>query len=132
MSDVNIEISKDVVQGIIEKKISAAVLEAFTDKDELVRKMINLALTRKVNHNGLVSSSSYDNKFDLIDVLFSKALKEAAESAIKDAIEKHQPQLRAAIEKELGRKQSALAKLMVANMNDSLGGYNFKLEVEPK
>ena len=129
MGDVSIEVSKEVVNGIIEKKIEAAVVEAFTDKDEMVRNMVNLALTRKVSSDGTPSRSSYDNKFTLIDVLFSKALKEAAEEAIKKNIEANQDKLEAALMKELKRQNSKIARMMVANMQGSLGKYNFQLNI---
>jgi len=132
MSDVNIEVSKDVVEGIIRKKIEAGIVDAFTDKQELIRNMVNLALTRKVDSNGKVSASSYANKFDLFEILFSKALKEEAEVAIKAAIEKHKATIQKHVETEISRKKGTLAKLMVANLSDSLGQYNFKLDISPK
>ena len=129
-SNVNVEISEDLVKPIIQAKIQAAIVtEMSKDKDGLLEAMVNGAMTQKVNDDGRRVKDSYYNKTPFIEVLCKNAIQEAAREAMKDFIEENKPLIKEKIKKELTRKNSMMAKAvvdgMVKNMQTS---WNFKVD----
>lgn len=89
MSDiVSLNISKEVVTPIVEQHIKNAVVEAFGGRDQIISKVLDEILNKKVNREGKVSSYSSDNTYRYIDVLLTQKIEEAVRTELEVQITK--------------------------------------------
>lgn len=108
------EVDEKMVEPIIRDQIAAAVVSQLGNTDELVAKMVRLALSVKVNSDGVPDKYSSYNKHDFVEAIAGKAIREAATQAIRQIVEDQKPQIQAAIEGELRRAPKKTAKAILA------------------
>ena len=87
MSDnsmVSLKVDEQMVSKILEKQIQAAIVAQLGNQDKLIEKAVGVALSEKVSDNGTVSKYSSDNKYDFLEVLATKSVREAATEALKE------------------------------------------------
>lgn len=106
MSTVTVEVSKDLVNPIIEEKIKGAMLEALGGTDKVVAMVIDRMLHEKVDEHGKKTGYSYQDKFSLIDVALKQAIWTAAKEALNEFIAENKPQLKAELLKQLRTAKS--------------------------
>ena len=108
MSDqVDIKISEDLVRGIIETKVHAAISEALSSKSSVVEQVVTAALTMKVDRTGKISNYSHENKFDFLDILCRNVIQDAALAAVKKWATERQDVLEAQFQKALQTKKTS-------------------------
>ena len=131
MSDLNIAISKELVEPVIREKISAAIVSQLGDAEEVMRKAIEIALNEKVNVKGVKSNRSYDNQYPFMEVLASNAIRDAAREAVKDWVEEKRPMIEKAVRTRLNRSQAKIAKVLVDSFAEkATSEYALKLDMK--
>lgn len=131
MSDVNIAISNDVIKGIIQNKIAAAVAQALgANEIQVLETIIDRALSVKVDHQGN-ASSGYRSDIPLLEWLCKEAVTNAAKAAVADWLKLQEPKIKAAIHKQLARNSASIAEQFVASMQEQVKNqYGFRIEAK--
>lgn len=114
------EVDEKMVEPIIRDQIAAAVVSQLGNTDELVSRMVHLALSVKVNSDGKKDQYSHYNKFDFVEAVAGKAIREAATSAIQQIVEEQKPLIQSAIEDELRRAPKKTAKAILSAFLDGM------------
>jgi len=128
MSDVNLSISKELVQPIIEAKINAAVCEALSGQQSIVSSVVEKVLSMKVDSEG--KYSSYNSSIPFIQWLCQDAIKQAAIAAVKDYLSNSKEMLVVEVRKAIVKNQKNIAVGMVdAVMKASTDSYRMKIDV---
>ena len=104
---IDIKVSEDLVKGILESKVQAAITEALSKDQGIVESVVHAALSCKVNADGKRSTYDSENKFTYLDALCKKTIQAAAESAIKKWAEERQKSLEAEFLKQLQTKKTS-------------------------
>jgi hypothetical protein len=107
------EVDENLVAPIIRDQIAAAVVTQLGNTDELIRRMVHLALTVKTQSDGTISKYSSDNRYDFVEAISAKAIREAAQSAVQKIVEDQKPAIQAAIEAELKRAPKKTAAAII-------------------
>ena len=118
---MKIDVGENIVEPIIRDQIAAAVAAHLGNPEEMIRKLVAVALNVKVNQNGIVSSSSYDNKYNFLEALAGKAIREATTLALEKIIAEQAPTIQAAIEDELRKRPKKTAASIMAAFIDING-----------
>ena len=111
MGDVNLSISKEVVEPIIEAKVNAAVCEALGGSHDIVSDVVTKMLNMKVDDKG--KYSSYSSNLTFIQWLCRNAIRDAATAAIKNYINSANDKIVKAVESHLNKKTKSVAVGMV-------------------
>ena len=118
MSDVvSINVGDDVVKPIIEKQIQADIIAKLGNTDKFIEQVVSLALSKKVDDKGNVSTSSYENRNDLIEVLSRNAIAACAKEIINEWLSENKNKIKDALVKELNsprRKKAITAAFLTA------------------
>lgn len=109
MSSVECNISEDLVKPIIEAKIKATMVEVLGAAPRLVEEVVGAILNTKVNAEGKVSSSSYDNKHKFIDAVLMQAIQESCREAVKEFVTQKRPLIEAEVQRQLATKKNMTA-----------------------
>jgi DNA-binding protein YbaB len=129
----SISIDKDLVKGIVEKQIQAAIVEAMGDPKKYMEAMVHMALHQKVDRTGKVSSYSSDNKYDYIDKVLEAAISEAANEAVKVWIKVNAESMKEALIIELDKEatKNAIIQALIASAVNSFNEWKFNCTVAP-
>ena len=106
---MKIDVGENIVEPIIRDQIAAAIAAHLGDSEEIVRTLVASAMKAKVNANGVVSSSSYENKYNFLEALCGKAIRNAATKALEVIVEEQAPVIQSAIEEELRKRPKKTA-----------------------
>jgi len=119
---VDVKISEDLVRGIIETKVQAAITEALSPQKGIVERVVGAALSMKVDDTGKRSSYASDNKLTYLEVLCRKVVQAAAESAIEKWAAERQAVLEAEFLRQLQTKKtsSQLVRACVDGLADAV------------
>ena len=106
------KIDNQIIKKILEKQISAAIVQNLGDSEKLLAKMISLALHQKVNADGYYDKASYRNEYDFLEVTTNKAVQKAAKDALSEWLEKNTKKVKIALMNELAKpsRQKTMAK----------------------
>ena len=131
MSDVNLSISKELIQPIIDAKVSAAVCEALNGSKNIVANVVATVLDMKVNDQG--ERSSYSNDIPYVQWLCNDAIKNAAKQAIVNYISASNEKLILAIEKNLQNNTKDIAINLVSSfINATKNSWSMNVDVSVK
>jgi hypothetical protein len=131
MSEVNVQIGKDLIQPIIEAKIQAAIVDALSGYEGLVSQAIARVMNQKVNHEGKRDQYDSYNKYPFIEVICQQRIQEAVRVSLDKWLASKQPQIEAAVEKEMSRRTGSLARDFVAGLQNSIKhSWTTKLDVK--
>lgn len=129
----SIQLPKDMVKGIVEQQIKAAIIrELGGESDKIIERIAHMALAQKVDSNG--APQSYGST-TLIEYLCHKSVREAVQEALKDFLKDNQPKIKEAILKEFKRPetQKAMAESYVSSLLVSANsGWSFSAKIEVK
>lgn len=119
---VTLNVSEEIIKEIVNKKIQAEIIEKTGSVKSFVEKMVELALRQKVNHRGNVSSSSYDNRYDFVEIVTANAIQEMAKKAFEEWLQVNKEKILIAVKKELNdsKRQKAIAKCYLDAIEKSL------------
>ena len=119
--DPTFKIPRDVIQPIIEAKVSSALLEALGDQQWLVRNCISTVLEQKVNDQGGKCEDYYkDRAPTFLQWALTACLKEKIKEVLRDEIVKHKDMIAEGLRKELQKKSSPLVKQLIEGMTTSI------------
>jgi len=133
-SMVALSIDPKAVTPIIEKKIQSAIIAALGDGDEIIGKMVTLALNKKVDSRGEVNSSSYYNTYDFMELLAEKAIRKAAEEALRDWLKENAEKVKTVVLKEIRKpsRQNSIAKALADGLEGAIkyNAINFNVTLD--
>jgi hypothetical protein len=116
MADPNFTIPKEIIEPIIQAHINKAVVEALNGPHEIVSKSILGIINMPVDASGKPSSYTSDRDRPWIDWVIGDCIRIAARAAIESHIASHQEQMKKILIKELGAKNSKLARQLAEGM----------------
>lgn len=114
--NVNLTISKEIVTPIVQAKINEAIITAMGGSEQILAKVVQDVLTRKVDRDGKTSSYSSDNKHNWIDIVVTQQIHEAVKEAMTEILTSRKEQIRDAIKKQLSSQKgiNAFAESLVS------------------
>lgn len=132
--NVNLTISKEIVNPIVEAKIKEAVIAAMGGADDLIAKVVKQIIETPVSYDGKISQYNSDNKYKWLDIAVTTQIKEAAKEAIREMMSTRKDDLKKAIVKELASKKGieAFAQSLLSNSSKILENYYSTIEVSIK
>lgn len=113
---VNLTVSPELVQPIIKEQIHSAIAQQLGNYPQLIEAVAAAALNAKVDSEGKLSSYSTYNSTPFIEWASRNAIQLAAKEALKSWLEKHQADLKAAIETHLKKNTKSIAGALVAGL----------------
>lgn len=116
MADPNFTIPKEIIEPIIQAHVNKAVIEALNGPHDIVSKSILNIINMPVDASGKASTYSSDRNRPWIDWVIGDCIRIAARAAIESHIANHQEQMKKILIKELGSKNSRLAKQLAEGM----------------
>ena len=130
---VSLNVSQELIKPVIEKQVQAAIMAQLGSAEDVIAKVVQLALHVKVNDEGNVSKDSYYNKYDFMEVLVGKKIREAATEAFQEWVKGNLDKVRAAVLKEMRKpsRQEALAAAFYDAIQDSISAsWTMKCDVK--
>lgn len=123
-NSVSLQISKDIVNPIVEAKIKEAVTEALGGKQAIIEKVVGEVLKQKVNYEGRVSSYSSDNKYSWLDAVFNEQVMKAVNEELKSVISQQSNAIKDELIRQLKTNKGAnqVASALLAGFEDTLKG----------
>jgi hypothetical protein len=126
----------DLIKPAIEAKVNAAVMEAMGERgmSVLIEKLVAEIMTRKVDDNGKVNSSSYCNTVPWLSWAVRSTVEETIKETIVKHIADHQDAIKSAIEAEMRKSKSPLVQSLVSAMASGLAATcsQYRVNVEFK
>lgn len=127
---VKLQVSDDLIRGIVSKQVSAAVVTAMGGREELLEKVVTAVLTMKVDSEGKISSYSSSNGFQWLDVLFRQMIQEAAKQAVKAWIDANKDMIQKAVVKGFQKQSNQMSVAFVDGLMKSIeSDWKFKVDV---
>ena len=122
MSNENMQfpIPNAILEPYIKQAVSAAIIGSLGDGTKLIELAVQSALNTKVNSEGVIGGSSYNNTYMLADVVAKNKIQEIAREVINEMAEEMRPKIKEQIERQLKTKHSLIAKTLVDGMIESL------------
>ena len=120
---VEITVGEDLIKPILETKIQTAIHEALgRNPEELVEAIVKTALNCKTDENGKVNSSSYENRYNFLEAIVKKAIREEAKKALDEILNEHRDKIRDAVKKQLmaGKGASKIAVAVIDGIANDL------------
>lgn len=119
---INLGINPDMIKPILEKQIQTAVLANIGNPEELIKNVVSIALSQKVNRDGNLSQYSSDNRFDYLEILTGKAIRKAAEESLGDWLKENSQLVKAMVIQETNKpeRQNSLVAAFANAVEDSL------------
>ena len=117
MSDeVNVQISQALVKPIIDAKIGAAIVEAIGDPRAFCEDLAGKIMSIQVDENGKHTGYSHQDRYTFVEAICRREIRKAIEAALVDWIQEHKKVLELAVQNELKRRPSAVAKALVGGL----------------
>lgn len=115
MDLATLQISPELFKPIVEQHIKNAMMQALGDPTKAVEAIVSQVFSHKVDSTGKVSNSSYDNKYNFMDIIFRNTIQEVAKQEMMKWAAENAETIRAAIVKVINSKKGteSFAKAMV-------------------
>jgi hypothetical protein len=113
-----IQIPNEIIQPIVEAKVTAAITEALGGYDRLIETAVAQVLNQKVNNEGV--PSNYSDARPWFKWVMTDCVKKAARTAVEDYFKDHAELIKKAITTELSKKNSPLIKQLVSTLIGSV------------
>ena len=110
---VSLNVDPAMIRGIVEKEIKAAIVAQLGKAPNLIEAVVQNALKTKTDSTGRVSSSNYENRYDMIEALCCMAVSECAQQAVREWVAEAKPRIVASLKKQLESKKSDIVKRFV-------------------
>ncbi len=131
--NVEIKVSEQLIMPVIQARINAAIVDAIGDKEALIAKMVELAMQQKVDYEGNKGKYSSDNKYDMVEMLTKKAIRDAVQEALVEWVAQNKQIVKDQLIKQLNKKPSMLVKAVFQGMVKSFSDtYRLTVDVSPK
>jgi hypothetical protein len=135
MADVNLTISQDIVNPIVQAKIKEAVIESLGGVDILIGKVVDNIIKQRVDKDGKVNSYSSENKFSWMDVVLTQQIEKAAKESIIEVISEQTQNIKDELIRQLKTKKGSniVASALIDSMNGTfVNNWSSKLSIEFK
>lgn len=116
---MKIDIGENIVEPIIRDQVAAAIAAHLGDPEDMMKKLVSAALKTKVNDKGVVSQYHHENKYDFLEALCAKAIREAAFKALEKVVADQLPNIQKSIENELKKRPQKTAAAIIAGFCDN-------------
>jgi len=103
--NVNLTISKDIVNPIVQAKINEAIIAAMGGGQELINKVVTSILNEPVASDGKKSNYQSDNKYRWIDLAVTSQIQAAVKEAITEILSSRKDEIKQAIVKQLSNRK---------------------------
>lgn len=121
MPGVDIKVSPDIIQPIIQAQITAQIAAVLGQHDQrIIEEIVRGVLTLPVGSDGKHSEYSYQNKQTFIEWIVQDAIRRAAEQAVKGFVTANGDKLRIEVEKQFKASTKQLAKIFVSGLVDAV------------
>lgn len=133
MDLATLQISPELFKPIVEQHIKNAMMQALGDPTKAVEAIVDKVFSQKVNESGFVSNSSYDNKYNFMDIVFRNTIQEVAKQEMVKWAAENTEIIRASIVKVLNSKKGAdsFARAMVEGAVSCMANtYNVRMEMK--
>lgn len=119
---VSLKVDPELVKDTLNKRIQAAIVSQLGDADQLIAKAVSMALSVKVQGDGTISRYESDNRFDFLDALATKSVREAATAALQEWLAQNAEKIKQAVLKELKKpsRQRSIATAYANAIEESL------------
>lgn len=125
-------IPNSVLEPYIKQAVSTAITASLGDGAKLVELAVQQALTQKVNAQGRVDQYSSYNTHQFVEVVAAERIREITREVVADMAEGMRPAIKAAIEKQIKTKQTAIAKCLVDGLIESLAAkWSVNVSIKP-
>lgn len=133
MSDVEIKVSGEMVKGIVEAKLQAAILRELSQNPQtIIDGIVASAFNMKVDETGKVNRDSWYNKHNWVKQAVEIEISRIAKESLVKWVEGQQEQIEKAMLKELSKSRDAMVKSFVESFTKSAQNtYGFKVEIKP-
>lgn len=130
MSDLTMNIPTEVVERAVRDKINAAIASQLGNPQVLIQKLVNSALSQKVNVNGIRTDRDYENKYEFLELTAGKFVREAAQEALREYFEENKALIKEAVKKEVAKSPSKMAKVFMDGVTRSMqSNYSTKIDI---
>lgn len=121
-SMVTLGINEEMVKPIIEKQTQAAILASIGKPEELIAKVVSLALRQKVNSEGNIDTYSSHNTHDYLEIMTGQAIRKAAKESLQNWLEENVQLVKAMVIQEMNspERQKSLVKAFADAVEQSL------------
>jgi DUF438 domain-containing protein len=122
MSDQNptFQIPKDVIEPIIKSHVSAAIISALSNHENLFREAVTRVLTQKVDSDGKPSHYVSDRSDEFITWLCKDAVRNATRDVMHEEVSKYKDQIKTQIVALLSKKNSPFIKQMCESLTTGM------------
>lgn len=115
MGDIaNITLSKDLIEPIVRAQLQASIVTALGRSDLLVAQVVQTVMNQKVDSNGTPTNSSYAEP--LITWMANKAIKEAAQEAIKEWFAENRDEMKKHLRAAITKNTKGMAETFVLSL----------------
>ena len=117
MSDVNLQISDDVIKGIVTQKIHSEVATSLAaNSGKIIDSIVKNALGQKVDRDGKIARYSSDAKFNsYIEYVIHKQIQAVSGEIVAEWMEKSKKRLKKEIEATLTKKAKSISSSLIDN-----------------
>lgn len=130
MSELNLQLPTEIVERAVRDKINAAIAAQLGNPEEMIQKLVEAALSQQVDSTGKRSRSSYDNKFEFLDVIMGNFVRDAAKEALNEYLEENRVKIKESVKKEIAKSPSKFAKVFMDGLTDSMkSSYSSRVEI---
>ena len=130
---VKLQVSDELIRGIVTKQVSAAMLTAMGGREEFLQKIVESVMTWRCGPDGNRSDYPTDNKYQWLDVQVRKMIQAAATEGIKALIQNNQPAIEKAISSGLKNQTKQMATAFSLGLLKSVeSSFQFKVDVSFK
>lgn len=132
MSDLEIKINQDMVKGIIESKIRAAVVAEFSKNNtQIIDHLVQKGLNQKVDKETGKASDSGWNAEPIIEYMFKSIMREEIRKSAQEMAETQREEIRKAITKEMSKSREKMVKAFLEGVMGSINSpYLLKINYE--
>lgn len=130
--NVNLTISKDIVNPIVTAKVQEAIVAALGGEDKLISDLLDRIINQKVDKDGKVSGYSSSNKYTWLELMVNNQIKDAIREELKKQIASMSSKIRELVIKQLQTKRGSntVARALLDGLNDTLNNsWKSKIEV---
>lgn len=101
---LDLNIDQNYLADAVKQTVIMGISESLNGKNEIVSQIVNAVLNTKVDKNGNVSTSSYDQKYTLLEFYVRKMIREVTAEEMQKIVDEHREDITKAIRTELSKK----------------------------
>jgi len=126
---VSMNVPERVVAEIVKAEVAAKVATALKGEAAIVEKIVEAALTMRVDRKG--EPSRFSDAVPYIEHIMVESIKEAAKTAMKRYIEENSTKIQAEVERQLKKSTNALVSAFMGSvLEKAKDRWNFGITVD--